>query len=122
MPSFFLVHNLLLLNEFPDAEADMTVKRRTLPIVAGKKNAAYFFSLFTVLVYLWVVWAVIYRYMPVFTLLSLLTLPIAFQVIKGSFRYDDREAFLKAMGQNVLLVLATQALIAAGYILSGIFL
>ena len=74
------------------------------------------------LVYLWVVWAVIYRYMPVFTLLSLLTLPIAFQVIKGSFRYDDREAFLKAMGQNVLLVLATQALIAAGYILSGIFL
>ncbi len=122
MPSFFLVHNLLLLNEFPDAEADVTVKRRTLPIIAGKKKAAYFFSLFTVLVYLWVVWAVVYHFMPVFTLLSLLTLPIAFQVIKGSFQYDNRPAFLKAMGQNVLLVLSTQALVAAGYILSGIFL
>jgi 1,4-dihydroxy-2-naphthoate octaprenyltransferase len=122
MPSFFLVHNLLLLNEFPDAQADVTVGRRTLPIIAGKKKAAYFFSLVTLLVYIWVVWAVIYDFMPLFTFLSLLTLPLAFQVIKGAFRYDDRETFLKTMGQNVLLVLVTQALIAAGYILSGIFL
>lgn len=119
---FFLVHNLLLLNEFPDAQADVTVGRRTLPIIAGKKKAAYFFSFVTLLVYVWVVWAVIYDHMPVFTLLSLLTLPLGFQVIKGSFGYDDRGTFLKAMGQNVLLVLVTQALIAAGYILSGIFL
>jgi 1,4-dihydroxy-2-naphthoate octaprenyltransferase len=122
MPSFFLVHNLLLLNEFPDAQADVTVGRRTLPIIAGKKKAAYLFSFVTLLVYVWVVWAVIYNHMPVFTLLSFLTLPLAFQVIKGSFRYDDRGAFLKAMGQNVLFVLVTQALIAAGYILNGIFL
>ncbi|MEN6507260.1 MAG: prenyltransferase [Smithella sp.] len=122
MPSFFLVHNLLLLNEFPDAQADVTVGRRTLPIIAGKKKADYLFSFVTLLVYVWVVWAVIYNHMPVFTLLSFLTLPLAFQVIKGSFRYDDRGAFLKAMGQNVLFVLVTQALIAAGYILNGIFL
>ncbi len=122
VPSFLLVHNLLLLNEFPDAEADVTVKRRTLPIIAGKKKAACFFSVVTALVYLWLIWAVICRYMPFLTLIALLTLPIAYQVDKGSFRYDDRPAFLAAMGKNVLLVLATQALIAAGYILSGIFL
>jgi 1,4-dihydroxy-2-naphthoate polyprenyltransferase len=122
MPSYFLVHNLLLLNEFPDVEADVTVNRRTLPIVIGKKRAAYFFSLVTLLVYIWVVWAVTYHYMPVFTLLSLLTLPIAVHVIKGSFRYDDIEIFLEVMKKNVLLVLLTQALIAAGYILGGIFL
>jgi 1,4-dihydroxy-2-naphthoate octaprenyltransferase len=122
MPSYFLVHNLLLLNEFPDVEADMTVNRRTLPIVIGKKRAAYFFSLYTILVYIWVVWAVSYHHMPVFTLLSLLTLPIAVHVIKGSFRYDDMEIFLDAMKKNVLLILLTQALIAAGYILGGILL
>jgi 1,4-dihydroxy-2-naphthoate octaprenyltransferase len=122
MPSYFLVHNLLLLNEFPDVEADMTVNRRTLPIIIGKKRAAYFFSLVTLLVYIWVIWSVTYHYMPVFTLLSLLTLPIAIHVIKGSFRYDDMEIFLGAMKNNVLLVLLTQALIAAGYILGGIFL
>jgi 1,4-dihydroxy-2-naphthoate octaprenyltransferase len=110
------------LNEFPDVEADMTVNRRTLPIVIGKKRAAYFFSLYTLLVYIWIIWAVTYHYMPVFTLLSLLTLPIAVHVIKGSFRYDDMEIFLDAMKKNVLLILLTQALIAAGYILGGILL
>ena len=122
MPSYFLVHNLLLLNEFPDVEADITVKRRTLPITIGKKGAAYFFSLFTLLVYLWIIWAVMYNHMPVFTLLSLLTLPLAIQVIKGSFRYDDIEIFIPVMKKNVQLVLSTQALVAAGYILGGIFI
>jgi 1,4-dihydroxy-2-naphthoate octaprenyltransferase len=120
MPSFFLVHNLLLLNEFPDAEADITVGRRTLPIIAGKKKAAYFFSFVTVLVYLWIAGAVFYRYMPVYTLVSFITVPLAFKVIKGSFRYDEHEVFLKAMGQNVFLILAVQALIAVGYIAGGL--
>lgn len=121
MPSYFLVHNLLLLNEFPDVEADITVNRRTLPIVAGKKNAAYFFSVFVILVYLWVVWAVICGHMPVYTLLSLLTLPLAVCVIRGSFLYDDLGLFIPVMKKNVLLVLSTQALIALGYVLGGIF-
>jgi len=121
MPSFFLVHNLLLLNEFPDFEADITVKRRTLPIVLGKKKAAVFFSCVTLMVYLWIAGAVMLRYMPVFTLLALLTLPLAVQVIRGSFRYDEREVFLTVMMKNVQVVLLTQSLIAAGYILGGIF-
>jgi len=121
MPSFFLVHNLLLLNEFPDVEADITVKRRTLPIVFGKKKAAVIFSLFTLMVYLWIIGAVTLQYMPAFTLLALLTLPLAFQVIRGAFRYDEGEIFLTVMMKNVQVVLLTQALIAAGYILGGIF-
>lgn len=122
MPSYFLVHNLLLLNEFPDVEADITVGRRTLPIFIGKKRAAYFFSLITILVYLWIIWAVLYNHMPSFTLLSLFTVPLAVKVIKGSFRYNDLDIFIPVMKKNVLLVLLTQALIAAGYILGGIFI
>lgn len=121
MPSYFLVHNLLLLNEFPDVEADVTVGRRTLPIALGKKGAAIVFSAFVLMVYLWIAGAVMLHSMPAWTLLALLTMPIGLQVIRGSFRYDDREAFLQAMTKNVQLVLLIQALIAAGYILGGIF-
>lgn len=120
MPSYFLVHNLLLLNEFPDVEADITVGRRTLPIVLGKKGAAVVFSAALLMVYLWILGAVMLRFMPAWTLLALLTLPIGVQVIRGAFRYGDREAFLTAMMKNVQLVLLTQALIAAGYIIGGI--
>lgn len=121
MPSYFLVHNLLLLNEFPDVEADVTVGRRTLPITLGKKGAAVVFSAALLMVYLWILGAVMLDLMPAWALLALLTLPIGLQVIRGSFRYGDREAFLQAMMKNVQLVLLTQALIAAGYIVAGIF-
>ncbi|MDA8126195.1 MAG: prenyltransferase [Deltaproteobacteria bacterium] len=121
LPSYFLVHNLLLLNEFPDVEADLTVRRRTLPIVLGKKGAACVFSFFTLAAYLWIAGAVAAAWMPVWTLLSFLTLPLALQVIRGAFRYDDWEAFLPVLGKNVQLVLLTQALIAVGYILGGLF-
>ena len=121
MPSYFLVHNLLLLNEFPDVEADITVGRRTLPIVVGKRRAAIVFSFVTLLVYPWVAWAVLCGHMPVFALLAVLTLPLGAQVVKGSFLYDEMERFLPVMMKNVQLVLLTQALLAAGYILGGIF-
>ncbi len=42
IPSGFLVHNLLLLNEFPDIEADKIGRRKTLPITMGRRNAAIF--------------------------------------------------------------------------------
>jgi len=61
------------------------------------------------------------QFMPVYALLALLTLPLAIQVIRGTFRYDEREVFMTVMTKNVQVVLATQALLAAGYILGGIF-
>jgi 1,4-dihydroxy-2-naphthoate octaprenyltransferase len=121
IPSGFLVLNLLLLNEFPDAEADIIGRKRTLPIRLGKKKAAIVYSSFAVLVYLWVIGAVIGGMMPAFTLLSLLTLPLAYKAIRGSFGFQEMGKILPAMGNNVQVVLATQALIGAGYILATVF-
>lgn len=120
IPSGILVHNLLLLNEFPDVEADITVKRRTLPITVGKKKAAVFYSVMTIIVYLWIIGAVITGDMPVFALLGLFTVPLAFKAINGSFKYDDMSKFGPAMASNVMVVLLTQLLLGIGYILAGI--
>jgi 1,4-dihydroxy-2-naphthoate octaprenyltransferase len=121
IPSGILVHNLLLLNEFPDAESDIMVKRRTLPIFIGKKKAAIFYSALTILVYLWIIGTVINRDMPVFTLLGLLTIPLAFKAIDGAFKYDDMSKLVPAMANNVFVVLLTQLLVAIGFVLAGIF-
>lgn len=118
VPSGILVLNLLLLNEFPDTEADKIDNRRTLPIRIGKRKAAYFYSAMTILVYLWIIGAVIAGQMPVFTLLGLLTLPFAIKAIRGSFQYDDMNKIVPAMGNNVITVLLTQALIGIGFIIS----
>jgi 1,4-dihydroxy-2-naphthoate octaprenyltransferase len=120
IPSGILVHNLLLLNEFPDVESDITVRRRTLPIFVGKQKAAIFYSALTILVYLWIIGTVIHRDMPIFTLLGLLTIPLAFKAINGAFKYDDMNKLVPAMANNVFVVLLTQLLMAVGFILAGI--
>ena len=120
IPSGFLVHNLLLLNEFPDIEADKIGKRKTLPLTMGRRGAAIFYSTFMVLSYVWLVGSVIFKAMPAFTLLGLLAMPLAFKAIQGSFQNEDMSKLMPAMASNVMTVLLTQLFMAIGYILAGI--
>ena len=122
IPSGILVHNLLLLNEFPDADADATANRRTMPIALGKRRSAWIFSALTGIVYLWIVGAVIASQMPPFTLLGLLTLPLAVKAVRGSMHYDDMGQLVPGMASNVMVVLLTQLLMAIGYIIEGALL
>jgi 1,4-dihydroxy-2-naphthoate octaprenyltransferase len=121
IPSGILVHNLLLLNEFPDIDADATVKRRTLPIAIGKAKASIVYSVLTVIVYLWIIGGVAAGQMPLFSLLGLLTIPFAIKAIQGALRHQDMTKLGPAMANNVMVVLITQLLMGIGYILAGVF-
>jgi 1,4-dihydroxy-2-naphthoate polyprenyltransferase len=121
VPAGFLVLNLLLLNEFPDVDADLTVNRRTLPIAVGKKKAALVFTLFTLATYVWIIAMVIAGAMPKTELLALLTLPLAYKAIRGSFGYNDMSRLIPAMGSNVMTVLGIPLLMGIGYILATVF-
>ena len=121
IPSAILVHNLLLLNEFPDVAADRKAGRRTSPIVMGEARASLFYSTLTILVYLWVIGWVVARVMPVFTLIAFLTLPLAIKTMQGALKYNDVSKLMPAMGSNVLVILLTQLLLGIGYILARVF-
>jgi 1,4-dihydroxy-2-naphthoate octaprenyltransferase len=121
IPSLFLVHNLLLLNEFPDAEADVKANRKTLPLTIGKKNAAIFYSVVAIAVYVWIfAWAMA-RVLPAWTLLALLSLPLAIRAINGAIHNDDTSRLMPGMAANVMNVLLTQLLLGIGFILGRIF-
>lgn len=121
IPSGILVHNLLLLNEFPDAEADRKAGRKTLPITIGKAKASIVYSVLTVIVYLWIIGGVIAGQMPVFSLIALLTLPLAIKSIRGALKHQEIDKLVPAMANNVLVVLLTQLLLGIGYILARVF-
>lgn len=121
IPSGILVHNLLLLNEFPDAEADGKAGRKTLPIVMGKEKAGIVYSALTLAVYLWIIGWVVVGKMPAFSLLALLTLPLAIKAIVGARKHEEMSQLVPAMANNVLVVLLTQFLLGIGYILAGVF-
>jgi 1,4-dihydroxy-2-naphthoate octaprenyltransferase len=120
IPSALLVHNLLLLNEFPDAEADTGAFRKTLPITIGKDRAAVFFAVVAVAVYVWIVVWVATGFMPVWTLLALCTLPSTVRSIDGAFHYNEPSRLMPGMASNIMTVLFTQFLIGIGYILGRV--
>ena len=121
IPSAILVHNLLLLNEFPDTEADEKAGRKTLPITMGKARASLLYAMLTLIVYLWIIGSVVARLMPLFCLIALLTLPLAVKAIQGALRHQEITKLVPAMANNVLVVLLTQLLLGIGYILAGIW-
>lgn len=120
IPSGILVHNLLLLNEFPDVEADRNAGRKTLPIVLGEREASLVYSASTLAVYLWIICGVVAGHIPTFCLIALLTLPFAGKAIKGALKHGERSKLLPAMGSNVIVVLLTQLLMGVGYVLAAI--
>jgi 1,4-dihydroxy-2-naphthoate octaprenyltransferase len=120
IPSGILVHNLLLLNEFPDTEADSAGGRKTLPVTMGKTKASVIYSALTVVVYLWIIGGVISGLMPAFSLIALLTLPFALKAIRGSWQHQEMARLVPAMANNVLVILLTQLLLGIGYILATV--
>ena len=107
----------LLLNEFPDAEADRQAGRKTMVITAGKKGAAIFYVVVAIAVYVWIIAWVAVGVMPVWTLL---TLPLAIRAINGAIHYDDQSKLMPGMAANVMTMLATQLLLGIGFILGRV--
>lgn len=118
----FLTTNLLLLNEFPDVEADMQVGRRNLVMALGKSRAAWLYASLLVCTYLSIVLGVVFGLMPWPVLVALLTVPLAMKAIRGALQhYDDIPPLVPALGANVLTILGTDALLAVGYVLATVF-
>ena len=112
---FFLVNNLLLLNQFPDAEADKAVGRRHLIITKGPHSSVRIFASFLVFSYVAVILAVFTSVLPAGALLSLLTVFIAVPLVRGIKRHiGDTPKLVPYLGLNVVLVLSTGALLALG--------
>lgn len=102
---FFLVNNLLLLNQFPDLEADRDSGRRHALVVWGKDKAALVFNVFLVLAFLPLLVGWWSELLPTSVLWVMLLLPLAWWVGKGVLQYKhDRHGLLRFMGLNVVLV------------------
>ena len=127
VPSGILVHNLLLLNEFPDVEADRMGGRKTTPVVFGMEAAGRLFRIATISVYIWIVGCVLATVitgrvvMPVYSLIVFLTLPPAIKAMQGSKEYRDMSKLVPALGSNVMFILAAQLLLGVAYILEKLF-
>lgn len=112
---FFLVNDLLLLNQFPDVEADREAGRRHLPIVIGNRASGVVYGVFLLLAYACVVVGVTFDLLPTASLLGLLTMVLAIPTAVGAWRHADNiEKLIRFMVMNVLINILTPVLVAVG--------
>ena len=113
-----LISNLLLLNQFPDVEADKAGSRNDLPIAIGRRNSAIVYIAMLAAAYLCLILSVVFKILPVTALLGLLTLPIALKTVKGVLKnYDDIENLIPFLGSNIMITLLTPLLVGVGILI-----
>jgi len=112
---FFLVSNLLLLNQFPDAEADQSIGRKHYPIQIGKLKSSRIYLAFLILPFVVIVIGAISGLFPLSSLIGFLSLILVVPIIKGVLAHaEETENLIPTLGQNVIINLVMPVLVAVG--------
>jgi 1,4-dihydroxy-2-naphthoate polyprenyltransferase len=113
IPPGILTALLLLLNEFPDSEADKAGGRFHLVIKFGKKKAAWIYTAGIAASFGTILLLPLLGIASVWIYLALLPLPLAIKASQTAVKNgSDISKLMPAMGMNVMVVLATDLLIA----------
>ncbi|MGA3286675.1 MAG: prenyltransferase [Bacteroidota bacterium] len=111
----FLVSDLLLLNQFPDVDADKSIGRKHFPITMGRQASAVLYGVFLLLAYVSVVIGVFFVLLPRYSLLALLTVIPAWKAYRGAYQNAENiPSLIPSMGLNVVINLTTPILLAVG--------
>jgi len=122
MIEFFQGNALLILNQFPDVNADRVVGRRNLPIVIGRQKSSYVYALLLLAIYVTAVVGVVLGALPWPALLLFLNLPFAVRAARGAIRNaEDTRKLMPTLADNVILNLSTPALTGIGLLLAALF-
>ena len=118
LPVSGLMAACLWINEFPDAESDLAVKKRNAVIRLGRRRARYVFYALLAVIYLSPVIGIVTGALPVWVLLSWAALPAAFGAARTLHRhYDEPAALFPAQVTMIRLHLLTGWLMTAGLLL-----
>ena len=118
IPVAILVMLILYANEVPDRFADAKAGKRTLVVRMQPAAVIRGYVVAVAGAYLVVIAGVVFGVLPWPTLISLLTVPLAYQTWKGlKAHYDSPYQLMSYLGKNVNLHLSTGVLLVIGVLL-----
>lgn len=119
IPVSLLIAGVLYINEFPDYAADKTVGKKTIVVRSGRARAVYGYALIVLGAYASVLLAVLSGMAPVYVLLALVPLPLAFESVRHAFKFHSESPSLApSNAMTIVLHLITSLLISFGYLMS----
>jgi len=119
VPATLMTFNLLLLNEFPDEQADKAGGRRNLVIMLGRSRAAAVYSTAALMTPSAIVAAVVVDVLPVLSLAAVLPSLLLVKPLKWAYTQSNEPVPIPALGANVAWILTTNLMLAASL---GVFL
>lgn len=113
MVPFFLVNNLLLLNQYPDIQADKTFGRRNLPILFGVIASGRVYLIFMLLAAAMIVTGIWLELMPWTSVIPLVLLVIMLPLaLLAAQRIDDQKRLIPLLGVNVAVTLVVPVMLS----------
>lgn len=117
IPMFLVCFNLLLLNEFPDIEADKKNGRRNFAILLGRKLAGYLYVSVVIGTVISVLCLVYLYTVPTTVLLAVLPTVLLYKVFYRLLFSDSRGLTEKDLLYHTVWVLTTPVALSAGILI-----
>jgi len=118
IPVALLIAGVLYINEFPDYPADGAVDKQTLVVVLGRKAAVPGYVALIMGAYFIVILGVLVELLSWFTLIALLTLPLAWKGIQGARKFHaDTPQLIPTNAITIQIHLFTGLLLTLGIVM-----
>ena len=115
---FFLLNNLLLLNQYPDIKADASVGRNTFPIAYGLKKSNLVYAIFMTAAYSLIVLFIVKGYIPSLSIIALIPMALSLFALVGAIKYSAAIGdFPRYMGANVAAAILTPLLLGVSIVI-----
>jgi 1,4-dihydroxy-2-naphthoate octaprenyltransferase len=120
IPVGLLIAAVLWINEIPDYDADKRVGKNTLVVRLGRKRAADVYGVLMLSTYAVILLGISLSLMPVLTLLSFLSAPLAIRAVFVARRnYGDPRKLVPANAGTIRVHLFTGLLLCIAYVISA---
>jgi 1,4-dihydroxy-2-naphthoate octaprenyltransferase len=117
LPLACLVAAILYINEFPDYATDFKVGKNTLVVRLGQVSARHVYVLLIGLSFISVVLGVMYKSLPLLSLVSLLALPLGFFAVKTLYAfYEKPTALIPAIKNTIMLHTLVSVLLILAFV------
>ena len=115
---FFLINNLLLLNQYPDIKADASVGRNTFPIAFGLRKSNIVYAIFAVSAYSLILLLIAMGYIPNQSIIAVIPIVFSLFALLGASKYALRIGlFPRYLGTNVAAAILTPFLLGISIII-----
>ncbi|MGQ9469160.1 MAG: prenyltransferase [Nitrososphaerales archaeon] len=112
-----LILALAVANEIPDYYQDLLVGKMNIVVRVGRRNGILLYSLMIVLCYALIAFGLMFGILPIFALISLLTLPLAYRSVGTALKhYDNPQRFISTIRDAATMYVIISSILILAYL------